>query len=74
MLFTSALYIDNVLYGKGGEVKTHVNMETSMYEVPVSLAAENGNTTEHEYEFTGSTYATPHVYEYATLGPNKETV
>ena len=41
-------------------------LEASMYEVPVSI---NGSTG-HEYELTGSTYAVPNMYEYATLGPN----
>ena len=30
--------------------------------------------TEPEYEITESTYAVPHVYEYATLGPNEQIV
>ena len=47
-------------------------LEASMYEVPFSAAQSiNGSTGhDHEYELTGSFYAVPNMYEYATLGPN----
>ena len=44
----------------------------TLYEVPVNSTVQsvNGHTAS-EYALTGSTYAVPNVYEYATLGPNK---
>ena len=47
-------------------------LEASMYEVPFSAAQSTIESTrhDHEYELTGSFYAVPNMYEYATLGPN----
>ena len=53
---------DNVTYG-AEERDTEVTniIEAAVYEIPLS---------EHDYEVTGTT----NMYEYATLGPNKEAV
>ena len=56
------------MYETGEEVTTH-DMDTSMFEMTVGTAQNKG-----EYELTGSTYDVFSVHEYATLGPNEETV
>ena len=56
-----------------GETTSHV-MEASTYEVPVRTMEGGHGNNECEYELTGSSYAVPNVYEYATFGPNGEMV
>ena len=47
-------------------------LKASMYEVPLSAVQSIGGSTAagHDYELSGSFYAVPNMYEYATLGPN----
>ena len=45
-------------------------VEASVYEVPLSLKRD----AEPNYDLSESMYAVPNVYEYATWGPNEETV
>ena len=62
---------DNITYGIGGDKENGNNVvEAGVYEVPLSLKRD----TESTYDPSGSIYATPNVYEYATLGPNEEMV
>ena len=75
---------DNLTYGTGEDITNNGSgtiqiLEASTYEVPVSSSASvsvvtQAVRTELEYELTESTYALPHVYEYATLGPNEQAV
>ena len=73
---------DNLTYGTGKDTANNgqiPSLETGTYEVPVNISASASAVTwdaktEPEYEITESTYAIPHVYEYATLGPNKQKV
>ena len=72
---------DNLTYGAAspGDVKVPTKedaslLEASMYEVPVNAAQSSSGSIGHEYELTGSTYAVPNMYEYATLGPNEAAV
>ena len=71
---------DNLTYGTGKDTANNgqiPSIEPSTYEVPVSISASTVTQdvkTEPEYEITESTYAVPHVYEYATLGPNEQMV
>ena len=46
-------------------------MEAGVYEVPSSLKRDTEPTY---YDLSGSIYATPNVYEYATHGLNEEMV
>ena len=74
-------YTDNITY-EVGDTRLSINgdgitsaLEASPYEVPVNTLSMQNKWTEHEYhELSGSTYATPHTYEYATLGPNEAKV
>ena len=77
--FTSSCALaDNLTYGSSpGDATVSIKedpslLEASMYEVPFSAAQSiNGSTGhDHEYELTGSFYAVPNMFEYATLGPN----
>ena len=73
---------DNLTYGIGKDTANNgqiPSLETGAYEVPVNMSTSAGTVTqdaktEPEYEITESTYAIPHVYEYATLGPNEHKV
>ena len=75
---------DNLTYGTGNDIANNgqiPSLEPSTYEVPVSSSANASAgavtwyaKTEPEYEITESTYAVPHIYEYATLGPNEQMV
>ena len=70
---------DNLTYGTGEDASNNgklPNLEASTYEVPLSScgAIAGPMRTQPEYELTESTYAVPNVNEYATLGPNEQTV
>ena len=77
-LIESTSCTDNLTYGTGKDIANNgqiPNLEPGTYEVPVSAGAVTRDAkTEPEYEITESTYAVPHVYEYATLGPNEQRV
>ena len=72
--------IDNLTYGMGENTSNNGKvpiLEASSYEVPLNSSAgtvTQAVRTEPEYELTGSNYALPTVYEYATLGPNEQAV
>ena len=64
------------MYGKvGGTSNSRAStLDASLYEVPIDGSTALVKSAEHVYEYTESTPAVPHMYEYATLGPNGEGV
>lgn len=62
-------HVDNQTYGTGDKGNGNI-VEAGVYEVPLSLKRD----AEPNYDLSESMYAVPNVYEYATWGPNKETV